>query len=479
MDVRKFIEEVKKMGLLKEIKGAHWNLEIGAISDLNAKSKKYTLLFDEIADYPKGFRVLTGAMLDSRRASLILGFPPILNDAQLVTKLKERLSYANREYKNYDPIEISDASLLENVDKEENVNLFKFPAPKWHELDGGRYIGTGDAVITKDPESDWVNVGTYRVMLVDKNKLAIMIIATHHARWHIDKYLKQGKKAPIAISFGPPPSLFVFSGAEVPAGISEYNYAGAAIGERFKVFRGEMTGLPIPADSEIAIEGYITGEVMDEGPFGEYTGYYGEMTKSFVIEVKRIYHRHNPILLGSPPGIPPHDFSYFRCAIRSAMIRDFLEKAGVPAENIKGVWTYEAGFSSSFTVISIKQSSPGFATKVGHLVVSSSLGGHSKYIIIVDDDIDPFDINQVIWAMSSRSDPAASIDVIKNIPTSPLDPIAEKIRVDTKTYAFSNTVVIYAVKPFEKLIRNEFPLEVKLNSELTEKITKKWSELFS
>ncbi len=478
MEIRKFIEEVEKMGLLKEVNGAHWNLEIGAISDINAKSKRYTLLFDKIADYPKGFRVLTGATLDYRRLSLILGFPSILNDAQLVTRLKERLNYAGIEYRNYEPIEISDTPLLENVDREEDVNLFKFPAPKWHELDGGRYIGTGDAVITKDLESGWVNVGTYRVMLVDKNKLSIMINDLHHARWHIDKYLKQGKNAPIAISFGPPPSLFIFSGSEVPAGISEYNYAGAAIGERFKVFRGELTSLPIPADSEIAIEGYITGEVTDEGPFGEYTGYYGETTKSFVIEVKRTYYRNNPILLGSPPGLPPHDFTYFRCAIRSAMIRDFLEKAEVPAENIKGVWTHEAGFSSSFTVISIKQSYPWLATKVARLIVSSSLGGHSKYIIIVDDDIDPFDINQVIWAMSSRSDPAASIDIIKNIPTSPLDPIAIKIRVDKRTYAFSNTVVIYAVKPFEKLISNEFPKEVKLSFELTEKISKKWSELF-
>jgi len=115
MEIRRFIEEVEKLNLLREVKGAHWNLEIGAITDLNAKRNKYTLLFDEIVDYPKGFRVLTGTLLDSRRVGLALGLTSNLNDLQLVTKLRERLNYANREYKSYDPIEVSDTPFLENV----------------------------------------------------------------------------------------------------------------------------------------------------------------------------------------------------------------------------------------------------------------------------------------------------------------------------------------------------------------------------
>ncbi|BAB65007.1 UbiD family decarboxylase [Sulfurisphaera tokodaii] len=477
MEIRKFIEEVRRLNLLREIKGANWNLEIGAITDLNAKKNKYTLLFDEIVDYPKGFRVLTGTLLDSRRVSLALGFSPNLNNLELVLKLRERLNYAYKEYRSYEPLEVSDAPFLENVDKDDSVNLLKFPAPKWHEMDGGRYIGTADAVITSDSDSNWVNVGTYRVMLVDKNRLAIFIEASHHGRLHIEKYLSKGKKAPIAISFGPPLSLLIFAGMEVPLGVSEYNFAGAVIGERFRVFRGEVTGLPIPADSEIAVEGYITGELTDEGPFGEFMGYYaGGRMKSPVIDVKRVYYRQDPILLGTAPSIPPYDYSYFRCPIRSAMIWDFLERAGVP--NIKGVWAHEVGFSRAFIVISIKQSFAGHATMVGHLVSTSPLGAYGgRYVIVVDDDIDPSDLNQVVWAMCTRSDPATSIDVIKNVTSTPLDPMAER-KENLKEYS-SSRAIIYAVKPFSRLIRNEFPIEVKPSEELSKKVMEKWSEIFS
>ncbi|MEM0374468.1 MAG: UbiD family decarboxylase, partial [Sulfolobales archaeon] len=390
--------------------------------------------------------------------------------------LKQRLDYASREYKNYDPIIVNDSPVMENVDRGENVNLLKFPAPKWHELDGGRYIGTADAVITKDPDSDWINVGAYRVMLVDRRRLAIFIDAGHHGRIHIENYLKKGIKAPIAISFGPPLSLFIFAGMEVPYGVSEYNFAGAVIKKRFKVIKGELTDLPIPAESEIAIEGYITGETIDEGPFGEFMGYYaGGKMKSPIIEVERVYYRENPILLGTAPSIPPYDYSYFRCPIRAAMIWNMLERIGIPG--IKGVWVHEAGFGRAFIIVSIKQISAGHATTVGHIVATSPLSAYGgRYVIIVDDDIDPTDINQVIWAMCTRSDPIRSIEVIKNVWSTPLDPMAER-REFISEYV-SSRAIIYAVKPFDKLIRNQFPIEVKPSDELVKTITEKYKELF-
>jgi len=477
MEIRSFIEEVRKLGLLKEVRGADWNLEIGAITELNAKKRKYTLLFDEIKDYPKGFRILTGALLDAKRVALALELPSFdqYDDLSLVKVLRQRLSFAYKEYKNFDPIIVQDSPLMENIDRGENVNVFKFPAPKWHELDGGRYIAAGGIVITKDPDSNWVNLGIYRVMLVDKRKLTVMIEAAHHGRMHIEKYLKKGEKAPIAISLGNPLSLFIFAGMEVPYGVSEYNFAGAVVGKRFKVIEGEVTGLPIPADSEIAIEGYITGELADEGPFGEFMGYYaGGETKQLVIQVERVYYRENPILHGTPPGIPPYDFSYFRCPIRSAMIWNLLESLGVP---VRGVWAYEAGFSRAFIVVSIEQTTAWWSTTVGHILATHPLtafGG--RYIILVDEDIDPSDINQVIWAMCTRSDPAKSIEVINNVWSTPLDPMAE--RKEFRSEYVSSRGIIYALKPFSKKIRNEFPKEVRFSQELVERISKKYKEIF-
>jgi len=345
---------------------------------------------------------------------------------------------------------------LENVDVGDRINMLKFPAPRWHEEDGGRYIGTGDAVITKDPDSEWINVGAYRVMLVDRDKLAIFIDILHHGRIHMDKYLKRGKKCPIAISFGPPLALFMFAGMEVPYGVSELEYTGAVSGKKLKIFIGEETGLPIPADSEIAIEGYITGELVDEGPFGEFMGYYaGGRMKNPIIEVKRVYYRDNPILLGTSPGIPPYDYSYYRCPIRSAMIWDMLEELGVP--NIKCVWVHEAGFGRALIIVSIKQTFAGHVTMVSHILATSPLTAYGgRYIIVVDEDIDPTDINQVLWALCTRSDPAKTINIIDTVVTTKLDPMAE---LRGNSYV-SSRAIIYAVKPYERLIKDEFPKEV-------------------
>jgi len=470
LEIRSFVEEVRKLGMLREIIGADWDLEIGAITDLNAKTKKFTLLFDEIRGYPKGYRVMTGSLLDARRVALALGLSPNVNDIELVNLLKERLRYASTNYKSYKPQEVSDAPFLENVDIGDRINMLKFPAPRWHEEDGGRYIGTADAVITKDPDSDWVNVGVYRVMLVGKDRLAIFIEIPHHGRIHVDKYLKRGERCPIAISFGPPLDLFMFAGIEVPYGVSELEYTGAVTGKRLRVFIGEETGLPIPADSEIAIEGYITGELVDEGPFGEFMGYYaGGRMRNPIIEVKRVYYRENPILLGASPGIPPYDYSYYRCPIRSAMILDMLERLGIP--NVKGVWVHEAGFGRAFIIASIKQAYAGHATMVGHILATSPLTAYGgRYVIVVDDDIDPTDINQVLWALCTRSDPAKSIDIINDVVTAKLDPMAE---LRGNSYV-SSRAIIYAVKPYDRLIKGEFPKEVRFSDEIISRIKAKY-----
>ena len=160
-DFRSWLDEVESLGLLKTVEGADWDEEIGAITDTNVKKNKYTLLFDKIKGYPKGFRVLTGSLLDSKRVALTLGLPPTLSDLELVKVLRDRLKAAGENIDEYAPRYVEDAPLLENTLKD--VDMFKFPAPKWFVHDGGRYIGTADAVMTRDLETGWVNVGTYRM----------------------------------------------------------------------------------------------------------------------------------------------------------------------------------------------------------------------------------------------------------------------------------------------------------------------------
>ena len=146
----------------------------------------------------------------------------------------------------------------------------------------------------------------------------------------IQKYWDRGEPAPIAVSFGHHPLLQLVAGMEVPAGVSEYEYAGNFINSSYQTVEGPVTGLPLPADSELAIEGYVHQETCAEGPFGEFLGYYASgTTQSPIVKVEAIYHRDDPIILGMCVGKPPHDSVYFRCPLRAAFIWDVLEKAGV------------------------------------------------------------------------------------------------------------------------------------------------------
>ena len=478
-DLRSFIEGVEKIGLLKTVKGADWDLEIGAVTDTNSKSNKYTLLFDEVKGYPKGFRVLTGALLDSRRVSTALGLDNSMNNMQLTTAIRDRLRNAASDHEKYKPKVVPSAPVLENTDKGDKIDFFKFPIPKWFKYDGGRYIGTADAVITRDPDIGWVNVGTYRVMVKSKNSLVMLMEASRHGRTHYQKYLEAGKPCPVAISFGHNPGLNLFSANEVPEGVSEYNFLGAVRQKPVEVFNGPVTGLPIPADSEIAIEGYITEEKADEGPLGEFMGYYagGKMLNP-VIKIEAVYYRNEPILLGTCAGKPPYDYSYFRCPIRAALIWNALESSGI--SGVKGVWCHEEGYSRAFTTVSIKQSFGGQAVMAGHIASQSRPGAVAgRYTVVVDDDIDPSNLNDVVWAMCSRNDPATGIDIINNTMGTPLDPISKHEEGKNLLEYTSSRAVIYAVKPFDKIIKKTFPDVVRPDEETDKKVREKFSDLFT
>ena len=215
---------------------------------------------------------------------------------------------------------------------------------KWHERDGGRYLGTLDAVITRGPDSGWVNVGTYRLMVHDQRRLGIYMNVSHHGRVHAEKYWAEGKACPVAISLGNHPLIGLVAGMEVPLEVCEYDYLGSLLERPYPVVKGPVTGLPIPADSEIVLEGHITSELKKEGPYGEFVGYYagGEMA-SPVVEVEAVYFRENPIVLGTASGRPPYDYSYYRCPFRAAMLWNALETAGL--RGIRGVWCHEPGYS--------------------------------------------------------------------------------------------------------------------------------------
>src|ERR1700752_454202 len=159
-DLREYIEAVDRLGELRVVNGADWDLEVGAITEVAARATKpKVILFDNIHGYPKGFRVVTNAVCSAATTGLAFGLDPTLNGLDMVRAWKEKLQ-SQRPLK---PVEVSCGPATENVETDDRIDMLKFPTPRWHEHDGGRYIGTGCLVILQDPEEGWINYGTYRV----------------------------------------------------------------------------------------------------------------------------------------------------------------------------------------------------------------------------------------------------------------------------------------------------------------------------
>ncbi|MBI3061894.1 MAG: UbiD family decarboxylase, partial [Deltaproteobacteria bacterium] len=324
---------------------------------------------------------------------------------------------------------------------------------------GGRYIGTGSYNITQDPEEGWVNLGTYRVMVHDEKSVGFYISPGKHGRIHRDKYMARKEPMPAAIVLGGDPLLFLMSCTELPYGISEYDIAGGLRGRPYQVIKGKVTGLPIPANAEIVLEGYIDPKKgKPEGPFGEWTGYYGSgVREEPYMDVKAVYYRNNPIMLGCPPQRPPDEISRYRSILRSGLLKQALEKAGL--QGIKAAWASEVGNTRMLLCIAIEQRYGGHATQVGHVASQCHIGAYAgKYVVVVDDDIDVTNLEEVVWAMITRSDPANSIDIIRNAWSTPLDPrIPPEDRA--KGQLTNSRAIIDATRPYAW--RDKFP---KVNS---------------
>jgi UbiD family decarboxylase len=470
-DLRSWITKAESIHELKRIDGAHWNLEIGAIGSLNVKRKDCpALLFDEIVDYPPGYRLLTCPVSTPNRVAITMGLPTGCTDLELLSIMRQKLLEWNKDlYKN--PPEIVDESpILENVDSGKDVNMWKFPTPKWHELDGGRYIGTAHAVITKDPESGEINIGTYRIMVHDEKTTTLHVSPGKHGRLDYERWHAKGEACPVAVSFGHHPLFYCVSCIELPRG-SEYSFAGAVAGEPIRVIKEEVTGLPVPADSEIVIAGWVPpGKERPEGPFGEYTGYYGSEGKrgtAPVIEVERVYHRNNPILIGLTEDKPPSDATYYRVLTISAMLHNELVQCNVP--DVKGVWISREVGGPSLIIVSIKQRYAGHAKQAALLASQLRIGAYmGRYVVVVDEDIDPTNMQEVLWAMCTRSDPENDIDISRRCWSSALDPAIPR----TRGAFFNSKAIIDACKPFEWI--EEFPKEIRVSPELIDKVRERW-----
>jgi len=479
-DLRSWLKGVEEDGELRRLSGVDCDLEMSAINEIMAgevREPKPVLMFENIPGYDKDYSTLFGIMGSPRRLAKALGLSETgLDRMSLVRNWRNKM----KELKPVPPEIINPAPVMENVDTGDKIDLLKFPVPRYHEHDGGRYIGTCHAVIQKDPDSGFVNLGTYRSMLVDRNHVAIHILEGQHGSIIMnEKYFARNKKMPVAIAMGLDPALWFTSFTRIPWGMSEYDYAGGIKGQPVRVFEGKYTGLPLPADAEIVIEGECaSGELVDEGPFGEWHGYYANLGLATVpeplVEVKAVYYRNNPILTCHLPAIPCLDLSTLPIALgNSHGIWARLESCGIPG--VQGVWCHsEVAGDGLFIVVSVKQLYPGHSREAG--LIASQYPHLGRYTIVVDDDIDPSNLEQVIWAMVTRGKPDQSIQILQHCRSNSSDPtipLEEKRKYKVTPKPLHNSrVVIDACRPLEW--REDWYPVARLSPELREKVTKKW-----
>jgi UbiD family decarboxylase len=441
-----FIEAAARTNDVKVISGADRDADVGALTELGAERSGPLLVFDRFAGFDPDFRVASNVINTLRRYALLHAIPSDTHPVEIVNIQRHKL----RALRPIPPVEVDDGPVLTHTLIGDEVDVERFPTPRWHSGDGGRYIGTGDIVVMRDPETDEVNYGTYRVCVQGRDRVSIWIIGHKAGRIIAEKYWKAGRPCPVAVVLGCDP--ITFSAATSGRTFRKYEFAGALHGAPVEVLRAPLTGNPIPAEAEIVLEGDLPApeeESAFEGPFGEWPGYYSHTGQECVVRIRRISYRPAPILYGAPPLRPllawDQDVPQY-----SVRMWDHLEGAGI--SDVVGVWGHCA---SLMTVIALRQRYAGHAKQA--LIAAAGLRtGASMYstYVTVDDDIDPSNMREVIWAICTRVDPTRSLEVIPSAWTSDLDPRLTPAQRASGDFTIGRTL-IDACRPFP--YRDSYP----------------------
>ncbi len=400
-DLRDFIAALERSGELVRIKReVDWDMEVGAISRRNFEQSGPALFFERLKDYPQGYAILNGPVATWRRVAIALDLPPETPVRQLYA------AYEERREKRISPDVVKSAPCHETVMTGSAVDIYKLPAPMVHDGDGGRYIGTWDIVITKDPETSWTNWGMYRFMTHTQNMLTGWPQATSQlAMMMKSRYLPRKQPMPIAIVSGCESLCHMVATDPYKPGEDEVQYAGGLRGTPVELVQCKTQDLMVPAQAEIVIEGEVLPDrIALEGPFGEYPGYRsGTMGEGVLVQITAITHRKNPILTVTTLGIPPDDSSIAASLTAGVAMKRGLKRRGVP---VKEVYVPPEGVTH-LIVVSVESGGSQVARQVLDFFTARRV--MVSKIIVVDRDVDAFDMGQVIHAFATKCHPGRGI----------------------------------------------------------------------
>lgn len=487
-DLRTMLTMLEEKGELTRVEGeVDWDIELGTISREVLRRKGPAILFNSIKNYnhtgSRCTQLTTGLFASFRRISLLLGFDEEVPNDQLVNYVIKKNQEAIK------PIMVDEGPIHENVIVGKDINLYDFPVPKWHHLDGGRYINTFGAVITKDPDTGEVNVGVYRGMIADKDKIGVLILNSQHWGHHWSKYKDRNEPMPIACVYGWDPIMDLLAGSPLPKGVCEYDVMGAYRGKPVPLVKCKTVDLEVPASAEIVVEGHISPDpdaLVYEGPFGEYTGYVSDVpTLRNYIQVSAITHRNHPIFRGTLEGSLPGasgENSYMSAIQRAAIAWNVLRTAGIPG--INNVYVHPVTNGTTI-IVQIRKTYEGQPKQIAAaLWATGAAQFRYKYVIVVDEDIDPTDYSAIDWAVAYRVNPNSDdIVVFPSSYGSTLDPSSpmEDRNLAELGSGLWNRMLIDATKTFRYPRRAEwgnekFPPTVHNRPEDVERVKSHWNE---
>lgn len=447
-DLRDFIQQLESQGELKRIQlEVDPYLEITEICDRTLKAQGPALLFENV----KGSTVpiLANLFGTPRRVAMGMGKEDVAalrEVGQLLAFLKEpdppkgmkdawdKLPIF-KQVLNMAPKLVKKAPCQEVVHEGEAVDLASIPVQTCWPGDVAPLITWG-LVVTRGPEKERQNLGIYRQQVIGKNKVVMRWLAQRGGALDYRDWQKKnpGEPFPIAVALGADPATILGAVTPVPDTLSEYGFAGLLRGSKTEVVQCGLSELQVPASAEYVLEGFIyPGEEAEEGPFGDHTGYYNEVESFPVFTIERLTHRKNPIYHSTYTGRPSDEPAILGVALNEVFV-PILQKQ---FPEITDFYLPPEGCSYRLAVVSMKKQYPGHAKRV-MMGVWSFLRQfmYTKFVIVVDEDINARDWSDVIWAMTTRVDPVRDFTLIENTPidyldfASPVSGLGSKVGID-------------------------------------------------
>ncbi|MFG2086907.1 MULTISPECIES: non-oxidative hydroxyarylic acid decarboxylases subunit C [unclassified Spirillospora] len=436
-DLRSFLETLDREGQLLRITDQVMP-EPDVAAAANAASRMGddapALFFDDIAGFTDA-RIAMNVHGSWANHALALELPK-------ETRVKEQVNEFSRRWERFPvaPEWRDDPPWAENSMDGDDADIFKvLPLIRLNDGDGGFYVDKA-SVVSKDPEdpddSGKQNVGVYRIEVKGTRRLALQPVPMHDIAQHLRKAEEAGEDLPVAITIGNDPVVSIAASTPMRYDENEYELAGALRGAPAPIAAAPLTGLPVPWGAEVVIEGVIEGRVREiEGPFGEFTGHYSGGRNMPVIRIDRISHRTGPIFEHLYLGMPWTEIDHMIAANTSVPLYQQLKAEFPEVRAVNAMYTH-----GLVVIVSTAKRYGGFAKAVGLRVLSTPHGlGYATTVIVVDEDVDPFDLPQVMWAVSTKMNPAGDLVQIPNMPVLGLAPqattpgITDKLVMDATT----------------------------------------------